>query len=214
MDRFSSLLGVFAFALAVPALGGSITLTDNTTANVDNATVSRTFNIQPATPGFGSGTITDVNVTLEFVKADGEDFNVIGTSIPYFGEIAFRLIGPTGASVDLIKIGDFNNGAIGASFDGVIVFDQSAALAVNNNPNLLQAGTFKPVGSLSTFNGSSAEGTFTLLIQDLDVADSLRFRSATLNVITSDATNGVPEPGTMLLSLAGIAVVVRCRQRN
>jgi hypothetical protein len=214
IDRFSAVFCIAAFTSAVPAVGGNITLSDNTTANVDNATITRTFNILPTVPGFGSGMVTDVNVSVDFIKADGEDFNVIGTSIPYYGEIAMRVIAPSGAAADLINIGDFNNGAIGTHFDGVIVFDQSAALPVNNNPNLLQPGTFRPVGSLNALNGSSAEGTFTLIVQDLDTADSLRFRSATLDVTTSDVVGAVPEPGTMMFAVAGLAGILSLKRRK
>jgi hypothetical protein len=193
---------------------GQITLTNNTPSNVDNASITRVFEITPATSGFGSGVITDVNIAVDFIKADGESFDSIGPSIPYFGEILLRLISPSGQLVNLIQAGDFDNGAPGTYFDGTIVFNQSATFPANVNPALLQPGEFRPSASLDALNSTSAQGSFTLLVQDLDTADSLRFRSATLTVTTSDPSS-VPEPASMLLmpaailALAGLARVQR-----
>jgi hypothetical protein len=122
----------------------------------------------------------------------------------------FRLTSPGGTTVNLINAFSFNTGNAGTSFDGVITFDSAAAQVVNVNPDLVQAGTFRPVNdpvgnTLAAFNGQSALGTFTLYIEDTVGADSLRFRSFTVNATTQDGVSAVPAPPAAALALMGLA---------
>lgn len=194
-----------ALLAATPSAAAVITLTNSMAANVDNAVIARTFTILPTTPGFESGTIVDVNLSVDFLKADGEDLVTPGNDVPYFGEIILSLVAPSGETVRLINRNSFNNGEPGTLFDGVVTFDSAAGQPVNMNRDLLQPGTFRPVDSFTTLFGESAAGTFTLLVQDADASDSLRFRSATLTVTTLDAqASPVPEPSSLMMLTAGV----------
>lgn len=207
---FSLFAVIRVFFSASPAIGGLITATNNTTGLFDASVGNRQIAFSGLEPGFGTGLITDVNVSINYAKADGENFAPPFPTFdrPFFDEIHFALIAPNGDIVELIAANSFNEGLGGTNFDGVQVFDQSAASVANVNRDLVTAGTFRPTGpgSLNDFNGDSAMGTWTLFIEDTVGDDALRFRSFTLNITTRDFT--VPEPASLLilsLALVGFA---------
>jgi hypothetical protein len=196
MRSFSGIVCLFILQTGL-ASAGLMTLTNNTTGLFDASSGTRTVLIDSLTPGFDTNTITRVAVSIDFVKADGESFAApYPTGTPFLNETVFSLTGPDGTIVSLIAAGSFKTGS--TLFDGVITFSQSAAQIVNVNDVLMQAGTFRPIGNLSGFNGSLAAGTWTLNIQDTTGSDALRFRSFTLEVET-----GVPEPSSATMIVLG-----------
>ncbi len=134
------------------------------------------------------------------------------TGTPFFGEIRFRL-SHSAITSTLIELNSWGNGA--GVFDGIIVFDDSAAAVVNFGAAPV-SGTFMPTGAgmLSGFDGGLAVGVWSLFIEDSAEGDALRFRSFTLNVTTSAAV-AVPEPGSVaLLSLGCCGLFVRAYRRR
>ncbi len=95
--------------------------------------------------------IADINVNLEISHTFLEDLTV-------------NLISPAGTKVTLISknCGNLNN--IIAVFD-----DDGSPLECSGNPAI--SGTVRPLGSLSSFNGESTLGEWTLEIQDSAVSD-------------------------------------------
>lgn len=212
--KFSSLTSLLAgvvgiFLMVQPASGGAISVTNSTPGTFDASIGNRAVTISGFEPGFGTGVIADINVTIDYTKVPD------AAGQPFFQEIHFAIIAPNGEVVELIAANSFNSGAVGAQFDGVQTFDQSAPTVVNANPDLPTAGTFRPTGpgSLNDFNGDSAMGTWTLFIEDTVSADPLRFRSFRLDVTTRDFS--VPEPASLiLLSLAMFGWVSRRTSLN
>lgn len=197
---------------------------------VDGTSATRTFSIDMGDLGGDSATITDVDISIFFAKSNNNAFVTEGAAIaagtPFLNEIEFVLSSPGGTDFTLISndggteivagdnIESFNAGSVG--FKGTIVFDQAAGLAVNNNPNALTAGTFRPddatIGSLNSFNGESAIGTWTLFLEDDVGLDGLSFYEATITVTTAAAA--VPEPSSlMLVGLVGGMSLVRRRRK-
>lgn len=201
----AALTGLFLFVR--PVSGGIISGTNSTSGIFDGNFGNRQITFSGLEAGFGSGVISDLNVSIDYAKADGQEFNPpFPSGRPFFEEIHFALIAPNGDVVELIAANSFNAGLEGTSFNGVQTFDQAALAVVNVNPDLPTAGTFRPTGpgSLNDFNGDSALGIWTLFIEDTVADDVLRFRSFTLNITTLNNGAIVPEPATLLLLALGI----------
>jgi len=195
--------------------GGLITLTNSTPGYFDNSSGNRTVTVTGLEPGYGTGAILDVNISITFCKAHDADGSCVSTFTAFPNEIRFRLTSPGAVAVTLIDAASFNYDAFPRPFDSTITFDQAAAQVVNIYPALVPSGTFRPTGpgSLNDFNGASALGTWTLFIEDTDSGDGLLFRSLELNVTTrGDAV--IPEPAGWLLTGAGMLGFVLYRRRR
>lgn len=214
-----SLIFAAIATLAMPAHGAIITATNNTPGLFDASSGTRSVTFTGSEPGFGSGAVLDLNVTVKFAKADGELFEPLEGGTPFYGEIEF-ILSNGATNVTLIAAGSFSSGS-GPGFDGTITFDDSAADFVNVNVNSPSSGTFKPTGpgnpaspgTLANFNALNAAGTWTLSIRDTTFADALRFREFTVSITTDGVVDAaVPEPGTLsimgagLIGLAGVAL--------
>ena len=197
---------------AVSASAGVIILTNSTTGNFDGNSGTRDVTVTGSEPGFGTGTISNVRISINFAKADGEGFDPpFPTSTPFFNEIHFVLIGPSATPVELIATGSWDIGA--GQFDGVITFDDAAIDVVNFGAEPV-AGTFRPTGAgaLADFNSQNALGTWTLFIEDTAGGDSLRFRSFTLDISTDGTV--IPEPASMALVGLGLCAAAFIRRRK
>ncbi len=164
--------------------------TNNTPAEVDprqTSPVNRTVSV-PTIDFPNNSEITDVNIAISFDKRDrnnGRCFAYNGGSV-FNNEITFRLIGPSGTSVDLVNantgyyFGNTNPGNI------TVAFDDEGAIFPGGTP---LAGSFRPQGNLSDFdNTTNIAGVWTLFMSDSAGQDPLCFFSFTLTIeATADA---------------------------
>ena len=199
-------------ALAAPnAEAVLITGINTTQALVDPSTQPSATATRSVVLGGAGLTITDVNITIDFQKCDDTvSLPLTGgcpasaSSFSYNREIVFRLTSPDGTTVSLVEQDTYSGQTPGARVQ--VTFDDSAASAVGG-PTLV-SGIFRPVSTLTAFNGESPDGMWTLYIEDTVGFDPLGVYGYRLDV------EAVPEPGTMLLLGSGIAgLVVRRRRR-
>ncbi|KTE03738.1 proprotein convertase, P [Sphingopyxis sp. H038] len=116
--------------------------------------------------------VTDVNIGVQFTHS-------------YRGDVRATLVSPGGTVVNLIT-------NVGTSADNLnVLFDDSAAASISthtSNDNSAAAPpyqrTFRPEGSLASFNGQGSAGTWQLTICDSLNGDSGNFTRTDLTLTT------------------------------
>jgi uncharacterized repeat protein (TIGR01451 family) len=120
--------------------------------------------------------VTDVNIGVQFTHT-------------YRGDVRATLVSPAGTVVNLIT-------NVGTSADNLnVLFDDSAAASISthtSNDNTAAAPpyqrTFRPEGSLASFNGQGSAGTWQLTICDSLNGDSGNFTRTDLTLTTVPIT--------------------------
>jgi len=124
----------------------------------------------------------------------------------YNGDLYSYLVAPNGTVVVLMNQPGVAVNGFGASGAGMNITLQDLG-AVNGNiqnetSGSVLSGTYNAAGSLSGFNGSVADGTWTLFFADLSSGGG----TSTLNGWSLDIT-AVPEPINVALAVFGAAFV-------
>lgn len=127
-------------------------------------------------------TITDVDVRLNIEHS-------------YVGDLRISLVGPTGATVQLIN----RRGGSGQNFTGTVLNQQAATpIAVGAAPF---TGSYRPEQTLNAFNNTAAAGVWTLRIEDLRAGDAGTLLSWALDLtLTNDIFGPFELNDTLLLA--------------
>ena len=121
-------------------------------------------------------TIRDLNVNLDITQ-------------PWDVDLGIRLVSPGGASIRLWNH-NYSNG-YGADFRGT-TFDDEAAVSINQGSPPF-TGSYRPVGSLATVDGSKATGTWQLVVQSLPYSGFL-YNGGTINSWSLTVEGSEPPP--------------------
>ena len=117
-----------------------------------------------------SNLITDVNVTLGFTHT-------------YIEDLVITMEHPDGTPVVL-----WERNCNDAPGTLQYVFDDAAATAVSFGDCTLTAGTYKPVGVLSSLNGKNNDGTWRLKAQDFFIGDTGSIQNWSVEICTQTIT--------------------------
>lgn len=172
--------------IVAPVSAAAITATNSTYGEVDNGLISRVVTITQSEP------VTDVHVSIEYLKTDDPCPPDSGYSSPHFDEIAFWLTSPAGTTINLIHVDTYPNGNPGEASRVVVTFDDTAAGLIGGSSPV--TGTFRPAEPLSTFYGQNTQGDWTLMALDSTSGDPLCFYSFTLYLNYPDASPAASSP--------------------
>lgn len=193
----------FVFTILASASASATIVATNTTYGVvDGREATRLLDVT------ARGRITDVNITVEFSKCDNppigpDGSNCIGRGSPFENEFALILTGPDGESVLLVDpFETYVAGTGGGAGRVSVTFDDEA---LQHAGPRVQAGTFRPDGSLALFDGMDLYGSWTLYLQDFFPSDPLEFFSASLDITYDPAP--VPEPATLAMLGLGLGLL-------
>jgi hypothetical protein len=204
-----------ALALASFAQAG-VVVTNSDYAAIQGEVVNRNLVVN------SHGTVTDVNITVDFSKCDYPPIGPDGTTCTGLGEgfadeVGLYLTSPTGQKITLVAPGTYAEEGSGRI---TVTFDDEALLPVG--PAFV-SGTFRPQQPLSSFDGIDMFGTWVLQIESTDFGDPLEYFSSRLEIGGSTIEpppppppppTGVPEPGSAAIVALGIAGLVGARRRK
>ena len=164
-------------------------------------------------------TFTGINTTIPDGSPVGVQFNGIVSDIPagltvggltvgmkisggYNGDLYAYLVAPNGTLVVLMNQPGVSGNGFGANGAGMNITLQDGpsdhGSIQNETGDSVLSGSYNPAGSLINFNGSVANGTWTLYFADLSNGGG----TSTLNGWSLDIT-AVPEPVNLALVICG-----------
>jgi uncharacterized repeat protein (TIGR01451 family) len=190
-----------AFGLAANPAAAQTTssYSNTTTGTISESATSCTSPMVRSFTVAANAQVTDVNIGVQFTHT-------------YRGDVRATLISPSGTVVNLIT-------NIGTSTDNLnVLFDDSAAASItthtSNNDSTATAPpyqrTFRPQGTLASFNGEGSAGTWQLTICDSLNGDSGAFTRSDLSLTTvplspyadlslaKSVSNAAPASGTSI----------------
>jgi hypothetical protein len=189
-------------AFACAGASATVVATNTTYGVIDGSEATRALNVDVR------GTITDVNLTVEFSKCDDPPIGPNGSAcrgsgVPFENEFTLVLVGPNGQQVTLVEpFSTYSLGTRGGAGRVSVTFDDEALGTLGPR---VQGGSFRPDEALSLFDGMSLYGSWTLYLQDFFPADPLEFFSASLDISYDPAP--VPEPATLAMLGLGLGLM-------
>lgn len=153
---------------SIPVVVGTPGSSTTTYTSVDvPKTINNNATVQSSLPVAGSGTLSDVNVTLNIVHS-------------YDGDLTLTLVHPnTTTRVALSN----RNGSGGDNYQNTTFDDDTAIHITGGAPPY--AGSFRPDGTLSVLDGTSGNGTWKLEVNDAATGDTGTLTAWSLALTTS-----------------------------
>lgn len=145
----------------------------NTISSSPGSSINDNTTLNSSVSGLPSGTITDVNVTINIAHTWNSDLEI-------------NLTSPDGTTVLLSD----RNGGSGNNYTNTI-FDDASGTAITSGSAPF-AGTYRPEGNLTDFNGEDPSGTWTLSIADRANGDTGILNSFSIEVCTSGTVDQPP----------------------
>ena len=163
-----SALGFFGLAQAA-----TFSATNSTDWQVDGSSDTRQVNLLAPS----SAIIGDVELTIQFDKTGNGCPDSSPNDFAFHNEIVFRLT-HAGTTENVVNAFQFSGGAPMPVIN--MVFDSDSPNPPDNGTP--EAGTFRPQGDFSNFNGAQVAGVWTLFAQDTASLDPLCITSFTVTV--------------------------------
>lgn len=167
--------------LTVQSLGTAVTASNSTVTAIPDATST------------APGTAVDVPFTISGINGNVGEVNFsIYVTHTYVSDLTISLIAPNGTSIFLSKNAggpsggvSTNGAAFGSNCGNYVIFSDFGTASIDTQLSTGSTpivGTFRPSFPLEAFTGKSANGTWTLRLQDLGALDTGTFNCGVLSV--------------------------------
>ena len=201
MKAFARLMGYAVLGLAAGWAKAGVIAADTTYRDFDASSGYVNFDVKTHAP------IGDLNVAITFSKCDNPYLTTNGRACispnkPFENEIIIRLTGPDGRIVRLVNENTFDQGDTGGVGRITMTFDDEGAALGRR----VKAGSFRPVESLTLFDGMDMFGQWKLYFEDTKRYDPFEVYSSRLLFTEKlpSLDTQVPEPGSLAVSGAGL----------
>lgn len=207
-NAFLNLMAAVLFVFHTGAAHAGVLATDHTYGVFGSSSGQRFLDVAT------HGKITDLDILVSFAKCNDPAIGPAGGACrnsgnPYENEIFMHLTSPTGITVELIAANTFARGGSGLGQVDVTFDDDGAVLGPH-----VAAGSFRPVGDLSLFEGLDVFGRWTLVIGDGNGGDPLEYYHSQLIVSTEAGSVSISEPASLGLLGLGLLGLVAVRGRS
>lgn len=166
----------------------------------------------PAAPGATRGWMADAVLAVpDHVLIADLDAAMDVTHTNVF-DLQLFLQGPSGTTV-LLNMYDPSSGYVNGDDYSQTIFDDEAAISIQDGSAPF-TGRFRPLGTLSAFDGQEAYGLWRLQIYDAFFYDTGQLNQFGLFVTTPTMpTPTIPAPTALTLVLIGLGLIGRSKRR-
>lgn len=163
--------------------GPAVDIPDNSPAGV---------NIPLVVSGL-AGNVSDINFSIDGTNCSTTaNSTTVGVAHTWVGDLTFTLTSPSGKAITLIERIPGGSGSSGGhNFCQTLLDDQDTTtpIEMSDAPGAPYTGRFLPSQPLAAFNGTPANGTWTLNVADSGAGDTGTVRAFSLIISTYEPCN-------------------------
>jgi subtilisin-like proprotein convertase family protein len=140
-----------------------------------------------------TGNVSDINFRIDGTNCStAANSTTVGVAHTWVGDLTFTLTSPSGKTITLVeRVPGGSGNSAGHNFCQTVLDDQDTTTPIDmvDTPGAPYTGRFLPNQLLAAFNGTPANGTWTLNVADGGPGDTGTVRAFSLQITTFEPCN-------------------------